>query len=41
MDKVLAVCTIEHHCWIKGRVSDCKDSGECAEFVGISAVRKK
>ena len=41
MDKVLAVCSLEHHCWIKGRVSDCKDSGECSAITGITNVRKK
>ena len=41
MGRVLAVCTVEHHCCIKGRVSDCRDAGECAEMVGITKVRKK
>jgi hypothetical protein len=39
--RVLAVCAPEHHCRIRGRVSDCKDSGECAEIGGITSVRKR
>lgn len=39
--RVLAVCIVGRHCRIKGQMSDCKDSGECAEISGITAVRKK
>jgi hypothetical protein len=41
MARVLAVCTPNHHCWIKGQMNDCKDTGECAEISGVTAVRKK
>src|SRR5579872_7279183 len=39
--KVLAVCTVNRLCWIKGRISDCKDSGECSQISGVIAARKK
>lgn len=39
--RVLAGCTVNRHCRIKGHISDCKDSGECSEISGITAVRKK
>lgn len=39
--KVLAVCIVDRHCWVKGRISDCKDSGECSQISGIIAARKK
>jgi len=41
MARVLAVCTLGHHCRIKGQMSDCKDTGECAEISRITAVRRK
>jgi hypothetical protein len=39
--RVLAVCAPDRHCWIKGQVNDCKDSGECSEISAVTAVRKK
>ncbi len=39
--KVLAVCSIEHYCKVKGQVDDCKDSGECSEITNISSVSRK
>lgn len=39
-ERVLAVCTINRRCRIKGQMSDCKDSGECSVVSRITSVRK-
>jgi hypothetical protein len=38
--KVSATCTPEQLCRVRGRVSNCKDAGECAEISGIVSVSK-
>ena len=38
--KVLAACSVERRCRIEGMFDECKDSGECAEIVAITSVRR-
>jgi hypothetical protein len=40
-NKVLATCRQGHLCRVRGRVSNCKDVGECAEISNIVSVRYK
>jgi hypothetical protein len=39
--KVLAICSVEKPCTLKGRVELCKDSGECVEITNINAVETR
>jgi hypothetical protein len=38
--KVLARCSVGHHCIVKGLIDSCKDSGECAEILSVTSARK-
>lgn len=38
--KVLAVCTLEHHCWLNGHIGNCGDVGECGKISGITSVHR-
>jgi hypothetical protein len=39
--KVLAVCTLEHHCRISGHIGNCGDVGECGKISGITSVHRR
>jgi hypothetical protein len=39
--KVLAVCAVEQHCRVRGRIRLCKDVGECEEIGKITSVRRR
>jgi hypothetical protein len=38
--KVLAVCAIDQFCRVSGRLSACKDSGECSEIRRVYRAQK-
>jgi hypothetical protein len=39
--RVLAVCTPEQPCRIRGHMANCRDAGECSEFSRIISVQKR
>jgi hypothetical protein len=39
--KVLAVCTLEHHCRIRGHIGNCGDVGECGKISRITSVHRR
>jgi hypothetical protein len=39
--KVLAVCAVEQHCRVRGRIRACKDVGECEEISRITSARRR
>jgi hypothetical protein len=39
--KVLAVCTLGHHCRISGHIGNCGDVGECGKISGATSVHRR